>query len=207
MCACLSFVFGVCLFFESLCLSCFVLSCAYLFFDCVLLLIFCFRLLPTCLLFVSSYLLFCFKFCFEGGFFLVTLSQQYIWHTIFFWSRTPSSQYVPYNKSLCFEGVLFRHMINMFSWSQYPSNILPYINSLCFEGVLFRHTILAIHTTHNSTRFTLTCCTHPNLSLKTCLTGIGTHPNLSLKMCLMGNGTHPKLSLKMWQQDFLYCSH
>jgi hypothetical protein len=62
-------------------------------------------------------------------------------------------------------------MINMFSWSQYPSNILPYIKSLCFEGVLFRHTILAIHTTHNSTRFTLTCCTHPNLSLKIVFVG------------------------------------
>jgi hypothetical protein len=152
-------------------------------------------------------------------FFLVTLSQQYIWHNMFFWSHTLSSRYVPYNKSLCFEGVLFRHMINMFSWSHYPSNISPYINPLCFEGVLFRHTILAIYTTHNSTfhthmpysskleskdGFVMGIGTHPNLSLKMCLTGIGTHPNLSLKMCLMGIGTHPNLSIKMCLMGITY---
>jgi hypothetical protein len=83
-----------------------------------------------------------------------------------FWSHYPSNIYdttcsfghahYPHDmyhttKSLCFEGVLFIHMINMSSWLHYPSNILPYINSLCFEGVLFGHAILARYTTHNST--------------------------------------------------------
>lgn len=93
-----------------------------------------------CLLVFYSCLLTCFfvSNLFWRWFFLVTLSQQYIWHNMFLWSHTISSQYVPCNKSLCFEGVLFRHMINMFSWSHYPSNML--------EGKTCGRTFYTAHT-------------------------------------------------------------
>lgn len=139
MCACLSFVFGVCLFFwVFLCLSCFVLSCAYLFFDCVLLLIFLFVSFAYLSFILVFLLAFLFQICFEGGSFWSHYPSNIYDTTCLLWSHTISSQYVPCNKSLCFEGVLFRHMINMFSWSHYPSNML--------EGKTCDRTFYTAHT-------------------------------------------------------------
>ncbi len=98
---------------------------------------------PTCLLFVSSLLAFLFLSLAYLSFICVLL-LAFLFQMCFggssFWSHYPSNIYdttcsfghahYPHDmyhttKSLCFEGVLFRHMINMSSWLHYPSNSLP----------------------------------------------------------------------------------